>query len=117
MIFEPQHGHQSPALRRCYALYEIAYTAVDFGAALSFIVGSIMFFSEEDVILFPSDAPDNLTVYLQSFGICNNSFFEILKEDFLYKEQVSLEICMSFSAKTTSLLSSHFKTNFVLEDS
>ncbi len=47
MIFEPQHGYQSPALRRCYALYEIAYTAVDFSAALSFIVGSIMFFSED----------------------------------------------------------------------
>lgn len=30
--------------RTIWARYEIAYTAVDFGAALCFVVGSVMFF-------------------------------------------------------------------------
>lgn len=49
MIFRlfdsPRHEH-TPEQRRFYALTEIAYTAVDFGAALCFIVGSIFFFYE-----------------------------------------------------------------------
>lgn len=46
MIFEPRDSPQSPAWKRRYALFEIAYTVVDFGAAICFVVGSIMFFSE-----------------------------------------------------------------------
>lgn len=34
-----------------YALFEIAYTLVDFGAALCFIVGSVFFFY--DTLVFP----------------------------------------------------------------
>ncbi|QIE40834.1 YrhK family protein [Meridianimarinicoccus aquatilis] len=33
--------------RRVYAAFEIAHTAVDFAAALSFLVGSILFFWAE----------------------------------------------------------------------
>ena len=44
MIFEPHDQPQSPAWKRHYALFEIAYTVVDFGAAFCFIIGSIMFF-------------------------------------------------------------------------
>ncbi|MCT4332917.1 YrhK family protein [Paracoccus sp. YLB-12] len=36
----------TPASRRLYARFEIAHTIVDFLAALFFLVGSIMFFSD-----------------------------------------------------------------------
>lgn len=43
-----QHGHRGGTARRrvIYARFEIAYTLVDFAAALCFIIGSGMFFSE-----------------------------------------------------------------------
>ncbi|MGO2003478.1 YrhK family protein [Arthrobacter rhombi] len=46
MLFTRDHQHQSREHSRLTARYEIAYTSVDFLAALLFIVGSIFFFSE-----------------------------------------------------------------------
>lgn len=47
MLFEPRNrSGRSDDWKRRYAWYEIAYTLVDFGAALSFIIGSILFFFE-----------------------------------------------------------------------
>ncbi len=45
--FDPTARTRSPAHARVYALYEIAYTAVDFVAALFFLVGSALFFWAE----------------------------------------------------------------------
>ena len=45
-IFEPGAKHRTRRSRRIYAAYEIVYTFVDFGAAICFVVGSVMFFSE-----------------------------------------------------------------------
>ena len=45
-LFQRDTRDQSMASRRLWARYEIAYTLVDFGAALCFVVGSVMFFSE-----------------------------------------------------------------------
>lgn len=45
--FNPDNRTRSSRNRRIYALYEIAYTAVDFAAALLFLIGSFLFFSEE----------------------------------------------------------------------
>ncbi|AEQ53226.1 YrhK family protein [Pelagibacterium halotolerans] len=44
-LFDPRARNRSGAHRRLYALYEVWYTAVDFGAALCFVVGSVLFFS------------------------------------------------------------------------
>ena len=46
MLFESGHRDKSIRLRRHFAAYEIAYTFVDFLAAILFVIGSIMFFSE-----------------------------------------------------------------------
>ncbi|MEF2070541.1 YrhK family protein [Consotaella aegiceratis] len=43
-VFEPDYRGRSPRNRRIYALYEVAYTIVDFLAALTFLIGSIFFF-------------------------------------------------------------------------
>lgn len=43
-LFEPRGMANSPREKRISARYEVAYTLVDFLAALSFIVGSVMFF-------------------------------------------------------------------------
>lgn len=45
-LFQHENRQKTQATRRVWALYEIAYTFVDFGAAFCFVVGSIMFFSE-----------------------------------------------------------------------
>lgn len=47
MIFESNHRDRSADHQRLYATFEILYTFVDFAAAVLFIIGSIMFFSEE----------------------------------------------------------------------
>ncbi|KUP93323.1 YrhK family protein [Tritonibacter horizontis] len=44
MLFDRDHQHGSAAKRRNYARFEIAYTFVDFGAALCFVLGSVFFF-------------------------------------------------------------------------
>lgn len=46
-IFQHHRREASDATRRTYARFEIAHTIVDFGAALCFIIGSIMFFSDD----------------------------------------------------------------------
>ncbi|MEM6939125.1 MAG: YrhK family protein [Pseudomonadota bacterium] len=45
-MFEHQTRHLAPRSKKVYARFEIAYTLADFLAALLFILGSIMFFSE-----------------------------------------------------------------------
>jgi uncharacterized membrane protein YgdD (TMEM256/DUF423 family) len=44
-LFSHEARQQSAQARRLYARFEIAHTAVDFLAALAFLVGSILFFS------------------------------------------------------------------------
>jgi len=46
MLFSRDHSHGTDRQRHIYAAFEIAYTFVDFIAALCFIVGSVMFFFE-----------------------------------------------------------------------
>lgn len=43
-LFQHANREVSDDTRRVYALYEIAHTAVDFAAALCFLVGSVLFF-------------------------------------------------------------------------
>jgi len=45
-LFQHHRREATPASRRTYARFEIAHTIVDFLAAIFFIIGSIMFFSE-----------------------------------------------------------------------
>lgn len=44
MLFGTNHRSQSDAKRHYYAIIELIYTAVDFGAAVCFVVGSVLFF-------------------------------------------------------------------------
>ncbi|MEZ5651686.1 MAG: YrhK family protein [Burkholderiaceae bacterium] len=46
MLFERLRSRETPAERRYYALMELAYTAVDFGAGAFFLIGSILFYFE-----------------------------------------------------------------------
>lgn len=46
-LFQHENRERDHNTRRVYALFELVYTCVDFGAALCFIVGSICFFSED----------------------------------------------------------------------
>jgi hypothetical protein len=46
-VFSPENVMKTERSRRLYALYELVYTAVDVLAALMFIAGSVLFFSEE----------------------------------------------------------------------
>lgn len=46
-LFQHSNRERSPRSRQLYAAFELAYTLVDFGAALCFVVGSVMFFSED----------------------------------------------------------------------
>ncbi|ASJ73336.1 YrhK family protein [Granulosicoccus antarcticus] len=46
-LFDPGNHQRSARHRRIYAYTELAYTAVDFVAALLFLVGSILFFSSD----------------------------------------------------------------------
>ncbi|TCP44438.1 YrhK family protein [Rhodovulum marinum] len=43
-LFQHQNRERNAETRRVYAAYEIAHTAVDFAAALCFLVGSVLFF-------------------------------------------------------------------------
>ena len=42
-MFRPHSEQRDERSRAIYAAYEIAYTCVDFGAALTFVVGSVLF--------------------------------------------------------------------------
>ncbi|MDO4906626.1 YrhK family protein [Neisseria sp.] len=44
-IFHPDNRSRSPLHKKIYAYSELAYTIVDFSAALLFVIGSILFFS------------------------------------------------------------------------
>ena len=46
-LFKPSHRRKYVNDDKAYALFELAYTSVDMAAALLFIVGSVMFFSED----------------------------------------------------------------------
>jgi YrhK-like protein len=46
-LFNPDNDTRSQKHKELYALYTLAYTIVDFLAALMFIVGSILFFKED----------------------------------------------------------------------
>ena len=43
-LFDPRHPHLSERHRRIHIATEVLYNAVDFAAALLFVVGSILFF-------------------------------------------------------------------------
>ncbi|MBI1417440.1 MAG: hypothetical protein GC146_09475 [Limimaricola sp.] len=43
-LFDSSNSTRNPRTRRTWALFELAHTLVDFGAALCFIIGSAMFF-------------------------------------------------------------------------
>tara|TARA_R110002020_G_scaffold150446_2_gene327165 strand:+ start:8402 stop:8689 length:288 start_codon:yes stop_codon:yes gene_type:complete len=43
-LFKPETRRRYMADKRAYALFELAYTAVDVSAALLFVIGSILFF-------------------------------------------------------------------------
>lgn len=45
-LFHHGNRERNDRTRRVYALFEIAYTLVDFLAALCFIAGSVLFFKE-----------------------------------------------------------------------
>lgn len=45
-FFRHDRAQDNAATRRIYAAFELAYTIVDFVAALCFVVGSVMFFFE-----------------------------------------------------------------------
>lgn len=45
-LFDPDNHKRTQRTARLYAIYELIYTAVDFAAAILFIVGSILFFNE-----------------------------------------------------------------------
>lgn len=49
-LFDPKARLRSPDHARVWAMYEIAYTAVDFCAAALFVIGSILFFWEETTV-------------------------------------------------------------------
>lgn len=43
-LFHPENRTRSTRNKRIYAYYELWYTAVDFGAAFAFLIGSVLFF-------------------------------------------------------------------------
>ncbi len=43
-LFHRDRRNDSDRTRRIYAAYELAYTLVDFGAAVCFLIGSVLFF-------------------------------------------------------------------------
>lgn len=45
-LFEPDQRNKTQKHKRIYAAFELAYTLVDFSAAVCFIIGSVMFFYE-----------------------------------------------------------------------
>jgi hypothetical protein len=46
-LFDPGTRDRSPENKRLYAHYELAHTAVDFAAAICFVIGSVLFFWNE----------------------------------------------------------------------
>ncbi|WP_121068000.1 YrhK family protein [Chachezhania antarctica] len=50
-MFNPDLQHASATHSRVTTRYKIAYTAIDFMAAIFFIIGSILFFYDDTVLL------------------------------------------------------------------
>jgi hypothetical protein len=50
-LFSPENHLRSAKHKQIYAFAELAYTVVDFSAAALFVVGSILFFSEDTTYL------------------------------------------------------------------
>ncbi len=46
-LFRHENRDQSEATKRVYARYEVLHTIVDFLAAFAFLIGSILFFSDD----------------------------------------------------------------------
>jgi len=46
-LFRHRNREKNHDTRQLYARYELAYTLADFAAATCFIIGSVLFFSEE----------------------------------------------------------------------
>lgn len=46
-FFHPDRKRRYENDERAYAIFELAYTTVDVAAAVLFIIGSVMFFSDE----------------------------------------------------------------------
>lgn len=46
-LFRPSRQERYISDKKYYAWFELAYTSVDVSAALLFVVGSVMFFSED----------------------------------------------------------------------
>lgn len=49
-LFDPANYQRSARHRKIYAYTELAYTAVDFSAALLFVIGSVLFFNEDTTV-------------------------------------------------------------------
>lgn len=45
-LFHHENRQRTAETRRIYALFELVYTVIDFSAAVCFVIGSVMFFSE-----------------------------------------------------------------------
>ena len=45
-LFDPTRQHDHEQNKKIYAMFELAYTFVDFSAAVLFVIGSVLFFSE-----------------------------------------------------------------------
>ncbi|MGI9485756.1 MAG: YrhK family protein [Geminicoccaceae bacterium] len=50
-IFDPESAHKHDRNKKIYAIFELAYTLVDFSAAVLFVVGSILFFNEGTITI------------------------------------------------------------------
>lgn len=48
-VFHPDNARQSEASKVVYAWFELAYTTVDFAAAVLFVIGSVLFFQPDTV--------------------------------------------------------------------
>ncbi|WP_417261236.1 YrhK family protein [Celeribacter sp.] len=46
-LFDNRNRTKSDETHRVYAAYELAHTLVDFGAAICFVIGSILFFYQD----------------------------------------------------------------------
>lgn len=47
MLFSRDRRHHSRETRRVYAIYELIYTAVDFSAAVCFVIGSVLYLFDD----------------------------------------------------------------------
>ena len=46
-LFQPDASSRSEEHKKVYAFYELCYTVVDVGAAVSFVIGSFLFLSDD----------------------------------------------------------------------